>query len=157
MEFLVRIVFQLAHFPGLKIFGDNTGVVEGWWMGRSRNPETNRIFRRVHKLLEENDVVLITRYVNTSNNPADGPSRGNFPPEHLLLPPIAIPHELKQFIANFDSPSQPGLLAISGSLPPMPKPLVFYLKRQQRMQMNIVADEFPNSLTQVSAFNRSPE
>jgi hypothetical protein len=26
------------------VFGDNRGVVEGWWKGRSRNNETNKVF-----------------------------------------------------------------------------------------------------------------
>jgi hypothetical protein len=29
------------HF---QVFGDNKGVVEGWWRGRSRNWETNKVF-----------------------------------------------------------------------------------------------------------------
>jgi hypothetical protein len=39
-EFLVRSLIQTGHFSAnthLKVFGDNTGVVEGWWNGRSRN------------------------------------------------------------------------------------------------------------------------
>ena len=153
MELLVRAILQLSHFPGIKIFGNNTGVVEGWWTGRSRNPETNRVFRRVHKLLEENDVILVTRYVNTSSNPADGPSRGIFPPEHLLLPPIPIPHELKQFVVDFNSPSQPRRHVDTRSLPPTPKPPISEFERLRRAQANGFADEFPNSPTQASAFS----
>jgi len=41
--------FQAA-LPGttIKIFGDNKGVVEGWWKGRSRNTATNKVFKLVH-------------------------------------------------------------------------------------------------------------
>ena len=35
MELLVRTILRLGSPPGIKIFGDNTGVVEGWWTGRS--------------------------------------------------------------------------------------------------------------------------
>jgi hypothetical protein len=43
---------QTTHF---KLFGDNTGVVEGWWNHRSRNPETNGVFRRIHQFLADSD------------------------------------------------------------------------------------------------------
>ena len=104
MELLIRSIFSTGRFQGILVFGDNTGVVEGWRAGRSRNPETNKVFRRIHALLEEHDSVLKTKYVNTSFNPADGPSRGVFPPTHLLLPNIQLPDEIKPFIVDFDAP-----------------------------------------------------
>ena len=46
-EFLVaslcRFVCQ-PHQRHVKVFGDNRGVVEGWWKGRSRNKPTNEVF-----------------------------------------------------------------------------------------------------------------
>ena len=81
MELLVHTILQEQEgpLPGIKVYGDNTGVIEGWWSGKSRNPETNRVFKRLHRLLEEHDSFLATEYVNTNQNPADGPSRGIYP------------------------------------------------------------------------------
>ena len=91
MELLIKSILALNKLPGIQVFGDNTGVVEGWWSGRSRNAETNCVFKRIHEMLEDHDSVLATRYVNTEQNPADGPSRGIYPPSHLLLPQLTSP------------------------------------------------------------------
>ena len=32
MELLVRIVLQHQSLSGIKIYGDNNGVAEGWWL-----------------------------------------------------------------------------------------------------------------------------
>ncbi|KAF5347526.1 hypothetical protein D9758_014520 [Tetrapyrgos nigripes] len=87
-----------------KIYGDNEGVVEGWWNGRSWNQPTNTIFKHIHKLTEDTGLHFHTRYIHTSHNPADDPSWGCYRPDHLLLPPIPIPDELKQFIIDFNAP-----------------------------------------------------
>ena len=40
-------------FPAhTKVFGDNRGVVKGWWKGRSQNRPTNDIFRHIHSIME---------------------------------------------------------------------------------------------------------
>ena len=90
--------------PGqfFKVFGDNRGVVEGWWKGRSRNWETNRVFRRVHDISSTHRCTFITRYVTSGQNPADGPSRGLYPPIARLLPACGIPDPLRKFIVDFD-------------------------------------------------------
>ena len=107
MELLLRTALSLYNISGLLIHGDNNGVIEGWWAGRSRNAEINYIFRRIHKLLESNNTIISTRYVNTTKNPADGPSRGVYPSFHLLLPPIELPTEVKPFLVDFDAPTHP--------------------------------------------------
>ena len=61
MELLVHTILKSGPFAGIKVYGDNNGVVEGWWSGRSRNAQTNRIFRRIHETLDAHDCVLITR------------------------------------------------------------------------------------------------
>ena len=152
MELLIQTILQLGCPSGIKVHGDNTGIVEGWWMGRSRNTETNRVFRKIHILLDEKDIVLTTRYVNTAHNPADNPSRGIFPPKHLL-PPINLPHELKQFVVNFNTPSPPSGQTDAGSLLAMPKPQLSYHKQQRRAQANSFADEQPDSAMQASVFD----
>ncbi|KAF5384796.1 hypothetical protein D9615_000948 [Tricholomella constricta] len=53
-----------------KIFGDNRGVVEGWWKGRSRNRPTNEVFKRVHAYLADHGCAIHSRYVPSSLNPA---------------------------------------------------------------------------------------
>ena len=54
-ELLMRSLINLSsgsealHFL---VNGDNIGVVEGWWNGRSQNEAVNTVFRRIHTLLE---------------------------------------------------------------------------------------------------------
>jgi hypothetical protein len=93
-----------ASQPGqfFRVFGDNRGVVEGWWKGRSRNWETNKVFRRIHSFADTHQCTFITRYIASKENPADGPSRGIYPPLTDLLPAIRIPDALRQFITDFD-------------------------------------------------------
>ena len=102
-EFLARTLCSTSS-PGqhFRVFGDNKGVVEGWWKGRSRNWETNKVFRRIHDLAETHQCVFITRYVASRENPADNPSRGLYPPTDHLLPEISIPTALRQYIINFN-------------------------------------------------------
>jgi hypothetical protein len=104
-EFLVLAVLMFSQ-PGqhFRLFGDNRGVVEGWWKGRSRNRQTNVVFRRIHDVLSAHECFVITRYVTSKENPADAPSRGVYPPHSLLLPRIPIPDVLRHLVADFDSP-----------------------------------------------------
>ena len=103
MELLVRTILRNAP-PGtqFKIYGDNKGVVEGWWSGRSRNEQTNEVFKRIHLILGIHGCVVHTRYVPSASNPADGPSRGIFPESGKLLPPTEIPPELEPFVLPLD-------------------------------------------------------
>lgn len=119
-ELLARYVLRTAP-PGqhLKVYGDNVGVVEGWWNGRSRNPHVNGIFKHIHALCESTQCALHPRYVRSASNPADGPSRGIYPPPHLLLPAIPISTDLAPFLVDFDSPlAAPLPLAVRRSRPP---------------------------------------
>ncbi|KAF7325196.1 Reverse transcriptase/ribonuclease H [Mycena kentingensis (nom. inval.)] len=104
-EFLVRVLVRLGLAAGhVCVYGDNEGVVKGWWNGRSRNEHINLCFRRIHRLCSSSTISVHTRYVVSCDNPADGPSRGVYPSENLLLPPIDIPLELQEFVVNFDDP-----------------------------------------------------
>src|ERR1700678_491386 len=102
-ELLARTLCARSK-PGqhFRVFGDNKGVVEGWWRGRSRNWETNKVFRRVHNLADTHQCLFITRYVASRENPADGPSRGRYPLVDCLLPAVSIPADLRQYIVDFD-------------------------------------------------------
>ena len=90
-ELLVRSLIGLKGGSRFIVYGDNQGVVEGWANGRSRNVETNSVFRRVHDVIETHQSSVVVRYVPSANNPADGPSRGIFPTDSLLLPPMDLP------------------------------------------------------------------
>jgi hypothetical protein len=79
-------------------------VVEGWWKGRSHNRPTNNIFRHIHDISEAEGIFIHTRYVPSKENPADGPSQGEYYPGSLLLQAITIPLLLRQHICNFDTP-----------------------------------------------------
>lgn len=109
-ELLAHTLCAISQPPAgqyFRVFGDNRGVVEGWWKGRSRNWETNKVFRRIHSIADTNQCTFITRYVTSSENPADGPSRGLYPSLAHLLPAICIPYALRQFIVDFDQRPTP--------------------------------------------------
>ena len=86
-----------------KVYGDNKGMVKGWWKGRSRKKQINLIFRCIHALMGTQQSSVHTRYIPSKENPADDPSQGVYPPASLLLPKLNIPHELNSLIVNFDS------------------------------------------------------
>ncbi|KAF7308080.1 Reverse transcriptase ribonuclease h [Mycena kentingensis (nom. inval.)] len=103
-EMLIRVLVAVGRvIPGhYVVHGDNEGIVQGWWTGRSRNIPTNLVFRRIHDVCERAAISIHTRYVESARNPADDPSRGKFPPSSLLLPRIAIPDDLAPYIGDFD-------------------------------------------------------
>jgi len=148
MELLVRAIIQHSTHTGIKVYGDNIGVIEGWWTGRSRNAETNQVFRRIHELLEDHDTILVTRYVNTAQNPADGPSRGIYPSRNLLLPPVELPDNIRPFIVDFDAPLQP--VERDASQSAHSKPILPPTEHYRRHQANINADEQPEGADETS-------
>jgi hypothetical protein len=79
-ELLVQTLSKLGTWAQqIRIYGDNKGVIEGWWKGRSCNPETNAVFRCIHDIVEQTANTFYTQYVPSKNNPADSPSRGIYP------------------------------------------------------------------------------
>jgi hypothetical protein len=109
-ELVCRYVFSDApRETQLRIWGDNNGVVEGWWRGRSANIPTNEIFKRLAVFLAERGCTAHTRYIESARNPADDPSRGvygNGTPYLIsrLLPPLTLPPDIAEHIVDFDAP-----------------------------------------------------
>ncbi|TFY74472.1 hypothetical protein EWM64_g9540 [Hericium alpestre] len=92
---------EAFHF---KVYGDNRGIVEGWWNGRSRNHAVNSVFRRLHSTLESENAHVYTRYVPSASNPADDPSRGRYPHGQPLLPRFVIPEALRELVFDCTEP-----------------------------------------------------
>ncbi|KAF4609430.1 hypothetical protein D9613_012950 [Agrocybe pediades] len=107
-----------------KLFGDNKGVVEGWWNNRSRNSAVNSVFRRIHTFLAASDrrESFFSAYVSTKLNPADAPSRGLYPSSAFLLAPIPIPTPLAGLIIDFDAPRTAKELQLGRFPPPLNTP-----------------------------------
>ena len=82
------------------VYGDNRGVVEGWWKKCSANKPTNHVFRRIIQLSEDRRRSIYTRYVPSAQNPADAPSRGKYPPRSLLLDPVSVPDEVRTLLID---------------------------------------------------------
>lgn len=125
--YLLIAIITNAHRSGghYRVFGDNQGVVEGWWRGRSRNKPTNEIFKRIGELAQHTNSTIYTKYVPSKDNPADNPSRGRYSSLSLLLPAPTIPDFLTSFVVDFDHPLLPveRELASRNKLPlPKPKP-----------------------------------
>ena len=100
-ELLARCIFSLSgEGEHIVLHGNNRGVVEGWWKHCSANKPTNHIFQHVLQLSEDRGRKIHTRYVPSAKNPADGPSRGLYPPRTLLLDPVTIPNEIQLLLLD---------------------------------------------------------
>ncbi|CAA7265210.1 unnamed protein product [Cyclocybe aegerita] len=146
--FLVITLRNACHHPGIHyaVYGDNRGVVEGWWKGRSRNWPTNSIFRMVHTFSQENSLTAHTRYVPSKENPADGPSRGEYGTTQDLLPAINIPNHLQHYVVDFDTPHTPTELRLAREgkaalAAPRISPATRLLQRQSTSEGQILHEE----------------
>jgi hypothetical protein len=107
------LVYTIATLPGTSdhviLYGDNTSIVEGWWRGSNKNKAINGVFKHIHEFLHNlpRRLEIHTEYVPSKYNPADGPSRGIYGPESLLLPPINVPPKARDLIINASSPLTP--------------------------------------------------
>jgi hypothetical protein len=78
---------------------DNSGVVGAFKNSSSRNAPQNSILRRIIHLFHNHNLWITTAWIPTEDNPADGPSRGIFPPvEYLFSPLPKLPSHLSQFL-----------------------------------------------------------
>lgn len=91
------VVAEQGQAKAFRLHCNNRVVVEGWHKGRSRNRHVNLTFRRLHDLADQTNCTFLTRYVPSALNPADGPSRGHFPP----YPPSFASTHPHHSIANF--------------------------------------------------------
>jgi hypothetical protein len=104
------LVYAVSRTPTAErnfvLYGDNQGIIDGWRNNRSRNAATNDTFKRIHDFLElpGSPTSIQCTYVPSEDNPADGPSRGIYPPEELLLDPISLPPGLSQFLIDATMP-----------------------------------------------------
>lgn len=135
-ELLIRSLLRDgAPAPNILVQGDNSGVVEGWWNHRSRDSNVNSVFRRIHSFLLNAHCTIHSRYISTHSNPADDPSRGIYPAHSLLLPPVALPHELAPFIVDFDAPHRESELG-SRRLFPAPRRIIDAASASSQLAVN---------------------
>ena len=100
-ELLTICVFALLRKGNhVVVYGDNRGVVEGWWKRCSTNRPTNHVFRCILQLSEDCDRTVHTRYVPSTQNPADAPSRGTYPSRSLLLDSVTVLSEAWPFLID---------------------------------------------------------
>jgi hypothetical protein len=78
----------------------NQGVVHAFAAEYSRRPVQNVVLRRILLALHERGLWLRVVWIASADNPADGPSRGVFPPwNKLLASPLKVPQVLRPFVA----------------------------------------------------------
>ena len=100
-ELLVISLCELAdEGDHILAYGDNRGVVEGWWKRCSANRPTNHVFQRIIQYAEDRCRTIHTRYVPSAQNPADAPSRGIYPSRTLLLNPVVVPSEIRALLID---------------------------------------------------------
>ncbi|KAF7306188.1 Reverse transcriptase domain-containing protein [Mycena indigotica] len=88
--------FSDTHF---KVNSDNEGVIGALDGGKSRNPEQNRILRRIVSLLRSHSLWVTTTYIPSALNVADRPSRGLEPePPIPKAPSFTLPFCIREFL-----------------------------------------------------------
>lgn len=115
----------------LKVWGDNQGVVEGWWNGRSHNEAVNFVFRRIHDLLDYHGTVVHSRYVRSAENPADAPSRGILGTAALRLPTLELAGESAHWLIEYPRNGE-----VIKNLHTAPRPQFSANERARRNRLN---------------------
>ena len=93
---LITGKFRNSH---IVVRSDNQGVVGALRAGRSRGTQQNMILREIVKLIQIYDLWISTTWIPSSENPADGPSRGILlGKDSLYLFPPKILFHLTKFI-----------------------------------------------------------
>ncbi|KAJ7842633.1 hypothetical protein B0H14DRAFT_2235235, partial [Mycena olivaceomarginata] len=73
LRLAIRLGHSNVHF---NVHSHNEGVIGALAAGKSRNPEQNRVLRRIVSLLCTHSIWITTPYVPSALNPADKPSCG---------------------------------------------------------------------------------
>jgi len=83
-------------------FGDNMGIIEGWYNSCHRNPPANEVFRCIHHLIHSLpwEFNIHTKYIPSKANPTDSPSRGILGHPSRLLPDIPIPESIHHLLKD---------------------------------------------------------
>lgn len=113
VELAIRTLIA-AGYCNIRIIirSDNEGVVGALKKGNSRGHEQNLILRKIVELMLEHNIFIECTWILTHENPADGPSRGEFPPRKLMYArPPRIPNHLKAYVDKSVTPNDPRLLA----------------------------------------------
>ncbi|KAE8220475.1 hypothetical protein CF319_g6006 [Tilletia indica] len=84
--------------------GDNQGVIGSFRRGRSRGRQANSVLKRLLALERSREVEIRVEYIRSEDNPADGPSREEFPSSQPLKS-FVVPAQLMPFIDGISNPS----------------------------------------------------
>ena len=106
-ELLIHATDVLLDRPAdLILHGDNTGILDGWCIGRHRNHVVNTVFKSIHAFLNSAQYTrsVTPCYIASTDNPADPLSRGIYGPTHLLLPHMVIPEHTQDFLTDATNP-----------------------------------------------------
>lgn len=96
---ILWLVAQGVSDVNVILQSDNTGVIGSLELGRSRSVAQNMVIRRISGLLTTHSISITSRYVASSNNLADLPSRGKEPPDRKHSnDPLTLPLELIPFV-----------------------------------------------------------
>ncbi|KAF5378110.1 hypothetical protein D9615_007514 [Tricholomella constricta] len=100
----VELGLHVAIAAGLRsqsivVRSDNWGVVRALITGKSKHARQPEIIRNIGALRRRYGIDLIPVWVSTTENLADKPSRGKFPPRHLIFPvSVPLPAHLSPFL-----------------------------------------------------------
>jgi hypothetical protein len=98
LRFAIHQGFSSIHF---QVRSDNEGVIGALAGGKSRNPEQNRVLRRIVSLMRTHSIWITTFYVPSLLNLADKPSRGEPAPGfRRASSSFKLPYCLKPFIQS---------------------------------------------------------
>jgi hypothetical protein len=98
------VVAEHGQNTSYRLHCDNRIVVDGWPNGQSHNRHVNFTFRRLHDLAEKTNCIFLTQFILSALNPADGPSRGRFPPYSPSFTPIHPDHSVANFFIDTSLP-----------------------------------------------------
>lgn len=98
---LTALVHSGARDVHFLVHSDNTGVLGALNAGLSRSVQQNIVLRRIVEMFTTYRVWFTTIYIASASNPADGPSRGVFPPfsSHISFD-VPIPPDLLPFLLS---------------------------------------------------------